>query len=979
MLTGPVSDIRLRSTLCFIFIICFMLESSGAGIASSTVQLSAETISGALLRSDASTTVVVRLSLGGVILTQGTFVTIRIVSGSARFPDNLAVTRREVGSDGMISMTLEPHGPNAPVDLQIDAGDAGVSSVRLSRAANVRPPLVVGFATGGIGAVPGPIEIPDNGPNGWRTRRGAASIFATGKISRNTLGTFAYDSADALSQTQISGPYTDNPDERPFPTYGDGSVRRDDALSLNRLFGRVENGRSNALWGEYYATSGSSAQAGGYTMLLSGAHVHLEGNSVAVNAFSARNRIAYDRRVLSPTGLGIASQVLRPDIVVGSDIVILAVLDRRTGAVLSQRTLVRGTDYVLDYASGMLRFTDILLPYDVAFNPQVVTVQYEYGGEGTGTNVAGASGRWSISPTTHVNAWYLNDAYGSGNFNLFGESVSSSSKNVSVSASHEHSYGVDPASYVYYGNAGDAYNVTAEARSSRASVSAAYSMTSAGYQNTFGGYSTPGLLSYRAHAALVLSSITTLTADYLYAKNDLPAFGNTPEIQNSDVHASLAVRVKPNKRFAYHVGVAVDAASSNGTPNLNSLPIDPALPTGQSALTPPMFPIALYRPGSGHAIQAEIGAAWKFAPRATLTLDRISSLNAGDVDPYSPPQTSVELALDVGANGKAYIRQLWQDVPSQTFAASQVGAGYAATAKSQTMIGYDQAVGNAVYSSGYSVDHTDAGTDLFEAIGVRQRVKINDRLGGSFFMQAGQTLYSSQGPIGSPFFTTAGASLDYGLPTFHASGQVQFRTGYDAGSTMQIGAAGTISPTVTLFGSYTGAYTAGVTDSEVRAGLAYRPSRNDRYVTLVSADTVDSNLTNYDAYVSNVVQVQELYRSSTRTEWAGSLAYKLTGDDYFTPRTFIFGARVNQRIGSRLDVGLESHWSDIAPIASSRATGFAAELGYRVGSTLRVAGGYTFSGFADPTVAPNPTHRGLYITISSYVDRIFGWGKDENR
>jgi len=24
----------------------------------------------------------------------------------------------------------------------------------------------------------------------------------------------------------------------------------------------------------------------------------------------------------------------------------------------------------------------------------------------------------------------------------------------------------------------------------------------------------------------------------------------------------------------------------------------------------------------------------------------------------------------------------------------------------------------------------------------------------------------------------------------------------------------------------------------------------------------------------------------------------------------------------------------------------------------------------------SPTHRGIYFTLSSYVDRIFGWGKE---
>jgi len=30
----------------------------------------------------------------------------------------------------------------------------------------------------------------------------------------------------------------------------------------------------------------------------------------------------------------------------------------------------------------------------------------------------------------------------------------------------------------------------------------------------------------------------------------------------------------------------------------------------------------------------------------------------------------------------------------------------------------------------------------------------------------------------------------------------------------------------------------------------------------------------------------------------------------------------------------------------------------------------------DPSTAVSPTHRGIYFTLSSYVDRIFGWGKE---
>jgi len=147
-------------------------------------------------------------------------------------------------------------------------------------------------------------------------------------------------------------------------------------------------------------------------------------------------------------------------------------------------------------------------------------------------------------------------------------------------------------------------------------------------------------------------------------------------------------------------------------------------------------------------------------------------------------------------------------------------------------------------------------------------------------------------------------------------------------------------------------------------------------VTLATIDTQKTNLTNYDGYVSNVAQLQELYRPSTRTELAGSLAYKVTGDAFFLPRTSIYGLRADQRIGPRFDLATEFHQSSTAPLNGMRATGFVAEGGWRLGDAFRLAAGYNFSGFSDPSTAINPTHHGAYVTISSYVDRIFGWGKE---
>jgi hypothetical protein len=914
-------------------------------------------------------------------LPAGTAIRALVVQGDARLSNGLSSNLvTDAGSD--VTLPVYPGTQAGPLTVRLTAGDAS-TDLALSLTAAVRKPLVVGYATGGIGPVPGWIEAPDGAPDGNTARRGAISVFGTGEISRNTRGTFAYDSANTLEQTLTADPFLDNPNDRPFAIYGDTSIRHDDALSTNHIFASVQNGRAAAMWGQFYAIAAPPSAVGGYDVLVNGARVQGGGSVLSGGAFTARNNVAYARTVISPTGLAIASQALNPDIVIGSDVLTLVHIDRRTGAILQETELGRGTDYVIDYATGLLRFLNILLPTDDNFNPQVVVVQYQYGGPGAVSTMLGGHGSVAITPSSHADAWYLNDAIGSGNVTLLGESLTggggTSASGTAWSVSHEHSNGFLPISTADYGNAGDAYKASVHVKTPAFRFSADFADTDAAYDNPFGNYTAPGLESLNTVLGLTLSRKAELVLSYLYARNDLPASLAQQAVDNSDQQAAITLKVKATPRFSYHVGIENDAASSNGVTN----PVEFAAGTTQTPNAPgtynsllPAFDAISYTAGSGHSLDVSAGADWRFAPRSSIAVTRIQPLGLS-TDPYDPPSTQAEFDQDVGTTGKFFVRQLWQQSSSEALAASQAGAAYAGTAQSQTSVGFEQQVGPTTYQSGYAVDHTANGTDLFDAIGIRTKVIAGPRLNADFFVQVGDSLYATYGsPNANPFFVAAGTSLDYTLKTFKATGQIQERTGFDSGSSFQLGATGPISPAVSLYGSYGGSYTENVYDTQGRGGLAYRPSRNDRYVTLIDVDVYRSNLDNYDAYTTNVVQLQELYRSSTRTEFAASAAYKLTGDSFFAPRTTIFGLRADQRIGGRFDIGSEVHFSDIAPISGTNATGFAAEAGYRIGSTLRLAGGYNFQGFADPDTAINPTHRGLYVTMSSYIDRIFGWGKD---
>jgi hypothetical protein len=944
---------------------------------SSTTALPSENVHVELAATDAS----------GAAVPAGVVVHAVLMAGAATFASAVTpgLTSADATTDaqGHVDFVVRADTVPQALTLQATAGDrVSTIAVNLTAPANTKAPaaVVVGFATAGLGPVPGTIEAPDNAPDGTLTRRGAVSIFGTGAIARDTHATIAYSTSNTLDQTAAGGAFVDNPADRPFPTYGDSSTRFDTTPSLGHLYARIDHGASSAMYGEFSAQGGTPEAGGGYSVLVNGTQVKAQSGHVSIGGFTSRNDVAYGRLVLSPTGLGIADQSLHPDIVVGSDVVTLVSLDTHSGALVSMRVLSRGTDYAIDTATGALRFINILLPYDAAGNPQNVIVQYEYTGSGALTALTGATAGLQLGAQRgHADAWYLNDASGAGNLAIAGEALRGGSPAVTWSVSHEHTIGQAATATVgaVYGNDGDGYRARF-ATHGPLSVDLGFDSTSAAYQNPFGTYTSPGISALHATVTQRLSSIASLDASYLTTKNNLPATAIAPAIDSADARAALTLRVRPSRRVKYHAGVV--SAATSGTTSTDALAgqtaAAPLVTTSDPFALPPLPGLASYSSGVGLGLLADAGAAWEFAPGMTLDADRLTQLSSA-IDPYDPPSTQLGLTLATGPDGNFFVRQSWQQTSINALAATQQNATYAGTARSTTSAGFEQRIGDTTLETGYAVDNTSNGTDLYQAIGVRRTFHFSPDLSGDGFVQSGNALTPQPlaGASANQAFFVTGGSLAYRTNGFFAAAQAQIRTGYNSGSSLLFGASGPISSSLSVFSSMAASYTPGAASSRTQAGISYRPADNDRYLTLFSIDSQTGTLYTTDGYITNVAQLQELYRPSSRTELAASLAYKISGDATFAPRTTIFGIRADQRIGPRFDIATELHQSATAPIDGASATGLAVEAGVRLGGQLRLAAGYNFSGYTDPAAAVSPTHRGIYATITSYVNRIFGWGR----
>ncbi|PYS72685.1 MAG: hypothetical protein DMF73_07660, partial [Acidobacteria bacterium] len=132
----------------------------------------------------------------------------------------------------------------------------------------------------------------------------------------------------------------------------------------------------------------------GYARKLTGVKAHIEnsrGDFVTVTG--ARPDTAFARDVFAAGALGII-QLSNPDILPGSETVVLEVRDRRNPEVIiSRETLARSIDYNLDTANGRLFLLRYLSTFDRVLNLTQLVVTYEHRAAGMNSAVYTARAR----------------------------------------------------------------------------------------------------------------------------------------------------------------------------------------------------------------------------------------------------------------------------------------------------------------------------------------------------------------------------------------------------------------------------------------------------------------------------------------------------------------------------------------------------------------------------------------------------------
>jgi hypothetical protein len=873
-------------------------------------------------------------------------------------------------ANGAATVRLIPGLTPGALVLRAECGDAA-RDARFFLAPNLRKPFVTGLVSAGAGSVPGIPDAPDGQPDGTNSRRGRIALFGTGAMGKS-LATFAYDTADTLQRSPqyggALGTFSGDAADRPYAITGDASMRRDDALSRDHLFARLDSGRASAQWGEFRASTGSSTSAlGGFDQLVAGAKVELAGDNRRLSAFVARNDVGYDRRVFAPTGLA-NGIVLRPSIVVGSEVVLLATLDARTGAVIAQSPLIRGADYSIEYATGQLHFIDVPLPLDEAFNPRQIVITYEFDAPGNAAKTVGGRAETSFGPNHAIKLGigYVNDTTGAGNISLATQDIGGSFRGGSWQIAHATSRGsllsTSPDAPLA-GAGGSALHAQLTRASGPDRFTLLYDQTGTGYNDPFGGLATPGLLNERmTFAHKYAGGLGEIALDFGHQANTgLGLAGST------QTTASLRTRRALTKRFTLTASVERRIATSSASGPALGAATPVSLPAG--FVPTPGTTLAYQPPAAQASTQAAVGVDWRATSALDVSVNRLQTL--GGQNDVQPTQTDAQVTYDLGKGGRAYLRERWSAAPVQSFAAATQALTSATGGTHATEIGFARKLGNATsVDTSYLIDHGANGGDVYATMGVREKLSLGLTKGDAFFQHATAVGQNAGG------FDLYGVMLSYADPAnkFRATGSTQLRTGNGAGWSLTLAGVGSVSPDFSVFASINDASAAGSRQSDERVGVAWRPSRSDNGVTLLQYQRTDGN-TGLSNTQSGVLSLEQVLRVRTRTELVGRYAYKLDGDSYYAARSSLAGLRLDQKIGSRLDVGAEARQAMVHGIDGANVTALAVEAGMRLGDNTRLGVGYNTRAVADQSLSATPARRGFYVTVTSVVDRLFGWGK----
>lgn len=332
------------------------------------------------------------------------------------------------------STTLTLLAPAEPQDVRLRVSAAGeVASGTISFVPDLRPMVAAGLLEG-IVRLSGRVAMQParrgdpferdlerwsrefNNGRGFAGAR--AAFYLKGLVRGDVLLTAAYDS-DKETRTRLLRDI--RPDEL-YPVLGDSSLRSFDARSAERLYVRLDKGKSYALFGDFVTGDGFAQPLGqGAVASLrqrslghvnrsaTGVRLHHEEDRWVGNVFAFRDSLRQVVEEFASQGSG-PYGLRNNGLLEGSEKVEVLVRDRnQPSRIVEVRPLVRLVDYSFEPFSGRILLTSFLPGVDADLNPVSLRVTYEIDQGGEPFWVAGGDAQWKLGQALEIGGSVLAD------------------------------------------------------------------------------------------------------------------------------------------------------------------------------------------------------------------------------------------------------------------------------------------------------------------------------------------------------------------------------------------------------------------------------------------------------------------------------------------------------------------------------------------------------------------------------------------
>jgi uncharacterized repeat protein (TIGR01451 family) len=280
--------------------------------------------------------------------------------------------------DGIALIELAPTMVSGPLHLDFNFVDEELTRRQQLESWVVPgdlPFTLVGLAEGTLGAKSVADQMDRSGSFDSDLGEDArVAFYAKGRVLGKALLTVAYDSAKEKAGQRLLG--TIDPSAY-YTIYADGSTRRHDAASTEKLYVRIEAGAFYVLYGDF-VTGFDQTVLARYQRTMTGVKAETRVGAVHGQAFAAKVAGRHRRDEIQGAGISGPYAVGDRDILANSERVAIEVRDRfRSEIILSRRELSRFIDYDIDVLSGTISFKEPVLSRDFDLNPQFIVIDYE--------------------------------------------------------------------------------------------------------------------------------------------------------------------------------------------------------------------------------------------------------------------------------------------------------------------------------------------------------------------------------------------------------------------------------------------------------------------------------------------------------------------------------------------------------------------------------------------------------------------------